>query len=109
MFINPTLYDIKISKEINTKCIEIHTGKISNLIKNNKKHNNELKKIKICAKYAKSLGLEVHAGHGIDYKTAKILSKVKEIEEFNIGHFIIGESIINGLKRTILRFKKILK
>ena len=45
----------------------------------------------------------------MDYKTAKILSKVKEIEEFNIGHFIIGESIINGLKKTILSFKKILK
>ena len=109
LFINPSLSDIKISKEINTKCIEIHTGKISNLIKNNKKYIKELKKIKLCVKYAKSLDLEVHAGHGMDYKTAKILSKIKEIEEFNIGHFIIGESIINGLKSTILRFKKILK
>ena len=109
LFINPNLSDIKISKEINAKCIEIHTGKISNLIKNNKKYIKELKKIKLCAKHAKSLGLEVHAGHGMDYKTAKILSKVKEIEEFNIGHFIIGESIINGLKKTILSFKKILK
>tara|TARA_B100000965_G_scaffold345775_1_gene316766 strand:+ start:316 stop:1035 length:720 start_codon:yes stop_codon:yes gene_type:complete len=109
LFINPSLSDIKISKEIKTKCIEIHTGKISNLIKNNKKYIKELKKIKLCVKYAKSLGLEVHAGHGMDYKTAKILSKIKEIEEFNIGHFIIGESIINGLKSTILRFKKILK
>ena len=45
----------------------------------------------------------------MDYKTAKILSKVNEIEEFNIGHFIIGESIITGLKNTILKFKKILK
>jgi len=45
----------------------------------------------------------------MDYKTAKILSKVKEIEEFNIGHFIIGESIISGLNKTIHRFKKILK
>ncbi len=109
LFINSTLSDIKISKEIKTKCIEIHTGKISNLIKNNKQYNKELKKIKLCVKYAKSLGLEVHAGHGMDYKTAKILSKIKEIEEFNIGHFIIGESIINGLKKTILRFKKIIK
>ena len=45
----------------------------------------------------------------MDYKTAKILSKIKEIEEFNIGHFIIGESIIYGLKKTIRNFKKILK
>ena len=109
LFINPTISDIKISKFLNAKCIELHTGKISNQIKKNKNYSNQLKKIKICAKYAKSLGLEVHAGHGMDYKTAKILSKIKEIEEFNIGHFIIGESIIFGLKKTIQKFKVILK
>jgi len=109
LFINPTNFDVKISKSLKAKCIELHTGKISNQIKQNKKYMKHFKKIKSCAKYAKSLGLEVHAGHGMDYKTAKILSKVKEIEEFNIGHFIIGESIIFGLKKTIRRFKKILK
>ena len=87
----------------------MHTGKISNKIKNNLTYLNELKKIKLCSKYAKSIGLEVHAGHGMDYKTAKVLSKIEEIEEFNIGHFIVGESIINGLKKTIQNFKKILK
>jgi len=108
LFINPTKKDIKFSKLFNAKCVELHTGKISNQIKKNKKYTNHLKNIKDCAKYAKSLGLEVHAGHGMDYKTAKILSKVREIEEFNIGHFIIGESIIFGLKKIISRFKKIL-
>ena len=43
----------------------------------------------------------------MDYKTTQILSKIKEIEEFNIGHFIIGESIFFGLKKTIKRLKKI--
>ncbi len=109
LFINPTKIDVKISKLINVKCVELHTGKISNQIKKNKKYLSYFKKIKDCAIYAKSLGLEVHAGHGMDYKTAKILSKIKEIEEFNIGHFIIGESIIFGLKNIIYRFKKILK
>ena len=109
LFINPNNSDVKISKLLKTKCIEIHTGKISNKIKKNIKIVNNFKKIKSCARYAKSLGLEVHAGHGIDYETAKILSKIKEIQEFNIGHFIIGESIIFGLKKTIQKFKKILK
>ena len=89
--------------------MELHTGGISNQVKKNKKYLNYFKKIKNCAKFAKSLGLEVHAGHGMDYKTAKILSKIHEIEEFNIGHFIIGESITFGLKKTINQFKKILK
>ena len=109
LFINPTLEDIKISKEIKTKCIELHTGKISNLLKNNKNFSKEFQKISDCSKYAKSIGIEVHAGHGIDYKTAKILSKIKEIDEFNIGHFIIGDAIIHGLKKVIFNFKKLLK
>ena len=45
----------------------------------------------------------------MDYKTTKILSKIKEIKEFNIGHFIIGESVFFGLKKIIKKFKKISK
>ena len=109
LFINPNLSDIKYAKNLGAKCIELHTGKISNMIKKKQKYSIELNKIKNCAKIAKSIGLEVHAGHGIDYKTARILSKIKEIKEFNIGHFIIGESIFNGFKHTIKKFKKIIR
>ena len=52
--------------------------------------------------------MEVHAGHGLDYKSTKILRKIKFIEEFNIGHFIIGESIMFGMKKVITNFRKIL-
>ena len=109
LFINPTLKDIKLSKELNVDCVEIHTGKISNLVKLKKKFHSELDRIKKCSIFAKKLNIEVHAGHGLDYKTTKILSKVKEIEEFNIGHFIIGESIFIGLSSVIKKFKKIIK
>jgi len=107
LFINPNLRNIKIAKELDADCIELHTGKISDLIKSKKNYTNEYKIIKKCCEVAKKIGLEVHAGHGLDYKTTAILSKLKEIEEFNIGHFIIGESIIHGLKNTIKKFKKI--
>ena len=109
LFVNPSLRDVSYSKKINANCIEIHTGKISNLIKNNKNYKSEFKKIKRCSKYANSLGIEVHAGHGMDYKTAKILSKIDEIKEFNIGHFIIGESISIGLKNVIKKINKFIK
>ena len=109
LFINPSLKDISYSKRINANCVEIHTGRISNLIKNKKSYLSELKKIKKCAMYANSLGIEVHAGHGMDYKTTKILSKIKEIKEFNIGHFIIGEAISIGLKNTIKKIKNYIK
>ena len=109
LFINPSIEDIKLSKKIETKCIEIHTGKLSRLVRLKKNYNNELKKIRKCASYAKSLGIEVHAGHGLDYKSTLLLSKINEISEFNIGHFIIGESIFFGLKNVIKKFKKICK
>ena len=109
LFINPNLKDVKLAKKIGSKCIEIHTGKISNKIKNKQSYVKDLENIKKCAKLGKLLGLEVHAGHGIDYKTAKILSRVKDIEEFNIGHFIIGESIFDGFKHTIKKFKRIIQ
>ena len=108
LFINPNLNDIKISNSIKTDCIELHTGKLSNLIKRKKNYKKELSKIKNCSKYAKLLKIEVHAGHGMDYKTAAVLKKIKEIEEFNIGHFIIGESIFIGIKKVINKFRKII-
>ena len=58
-----------------------------------KNYSNELNRIKKCSFIAKQIGLEVHAGHGLDYKTTELLSRFKEIEEFNIGHYLIGESV----------------
>ena len=109
LFINPNISDIKLAKFLGSNCIELHTGKISNKIKKKLNYSLDLIKIKKSAKFAKNIDLKVHAGHGIDYQTAKKLSKIKEIEEYNIGHFIIGESIFKGFKNTIRKFKKILK
>tara|TARA_B100000131_G_scaffold278629_1_gene283268 strand:- start:517 stop:1236 length:720 start_codon:yes stop_codon:yes gene_type:complete len=109
LFIDPNIEDVKISKEIKSDCIEIHTGRLANLIKSKKKYLKELNRVKKCSKKAKEIGLEVHAGHGLDYKTTKILTKINQIEEFNIGHYLIGESIFFGLLKVIKNFKKILK
>ena len=109
LFINPSIRDIKLSSELNVDCVEIHTGKLSNLVKLKKNFNEELNRIKKSSILAKKLNIEVHAGHGLDYKTTKILTKINEIQEFNIGHFIIGESIFFGLSKVIKNFKKIIK
>ena len=109
LFVEPRASDIALSKEIGADCVEIHTGRISNLVKSKKKYNEELNRIKKCSILANKLNIEVHAGHGLDYKTTKILTKIKEIEEFNIGHFIIGESIFIGLSNVIKKFKRIIK
>ena len=108
LFIEPNLKDIRTSKYLNADCIEIHTGKLCKLINEKKRYKKELKRIKNAVELGNKLGLEVHAGHGLTYKSAKILSKIKGISEFNIGHFLIGESIFEGLSDVIKKFKKIL-
>ena len=109
VFIEPSIKDIKISKYLGVDGIEFHTGKICNLINQNKPFKIELNKINKAVNYATELQLDVHAGHGLTYKSAKILSKIKKIKEFNIGHFLIGEAIYIGLPAVIKKFQKILK
>ncbi len=108
LFIEPSLKDIINSKKLGADCVEIHTGKFCNLINENKKYKKEFIRIKKAVILGNSLGLEVHAGHGLTYKSAKILSKISGIKEFNIGHFLIGESIFSGLGKTIKKFRKII-
>jgi len=109
LFIEPNQSDIKKAKLLNADCIEIHTGRFCNLVNQNKNFKNELNKIKKAVTLGNKIGLEVHAGHGLTYKSAKILSRTKGIREFNIGHFLIGESIFVGFANSIKQFKKIIK
>ena len=109
LFIDPTIKNIKLSKKIGAKCVELHTGKISRLVKDNKSFARELIKIKKCSKFGVENNIEVHAGHGLDYKTTKLLNKISYISEYNIGHFIIGESIKVGIPKVIKNFKRIIK
>ena len=109
LFIEPRIQNIKKAKKLGADCVELHTGKFCNLYNLNKKFFNEFIKIKKVAKYANTIGLEVHAGHGLTYQTAKMIKKIKSVKELNIGHFIISESIFVGLKQAILNFKNVLK
>ena len=108
LFIDPNIDDVKISKEIKSDCIEIHTGRLANLIKSKKEYLKELNRVKKCSKIAKEIGLEVHAGHGLDYKTTKILTKINQIEEFNIGHSIVARSIFVGFETAVKEMLEII-
>ena len=108
LFIESKIKDIKLSQLLGADCVELHAGNFCNLLNKNKKVNKSFIKLKNSANYAKLIGLEVHAGHGITYKSAKYISKIKTISEFNIGHFIIAESLFLGLNAVIKKFKKII-
>jgi len=109
LFIEPSLKDLDKAKKMDADCVEIHTGKFCNLVNNKKNYKKELKRIQKAVNIGNKLGLEVHAGHGLTYTSAKILAKIKGIQEFNIGHFLVGESIFEGMPSTIKKFKRILK
>ena len=108
LFIEPNISDIETSHVLGADCVELHTGQFCNLFNKGKKTFNSFLKLKKSSMYAKNIGLEVHAGHGLTYKSAYKISRINDISEFNIGHFIISESIFSGLKKTIIKFKKII-
>ena len=108
LFIEPKKSDINLSKKLGANSVELHTGRFCNLFNNGKNYFKEYSKIKNAAIFSSKIGLDVHAGHGLTYKSAKIILNIKEIKEYNIGHFIISESIFIGLKNSIKKFKKIL-
>ena len=107
LFIDADFKQIDMAKKLQADIIEIHTGEFCNLI--GVEQNREFQKIKKCVEYASGLGLECHAGHGLNYQTAKKIAKIPQIYELNIGHFIIGEAIFEGLDNVIKKMKKILE
>lgn len=102
LFVDPSESQIRAAKKIGADIIELHTGKFCH-----KPSKTEFQKIKNCAELAQELGLECHAGHGLNYETAKIISKIPQIVELNIGHFLIGEAVFDGLEKVIKKMKKV--
>ena len=105
LFINPNVNQINAAKDLKVSAIELNTGLFC---EKNENRTLEYEKLKSAALFAKNNNLECHAGHGITYKTVSLISKIHEISELNIGHFIIGESIFLGLKESIFRMRKLI-
>tara|TARA_Y100000590_G_scaffold10320_1_gene12738 strand:+ start:4473 stop:5222 length:750 start_codon:yes stop_codon:yes gene_type:complete len=106
VFIDPCIKQIIACIKLKVSSVELHTGEFCDNKKNKKK---EFMKIKKCAQFAIENKLECHAGHGLKYDDAKIIAKINEISELNIGHFIIGESIFTGLKGSIIKMRKVIE
>ena len=109
LFIDASEEQIKLAKEIGADIVEIHTGEYCRKINYHEDGQNEFERIKEAAIFADEIGLELHLGHGITFDSVKELSKIKEVKEFNIGHFIISESVFIGLQNSIKKFKEIIE
>lgn len=103
LFIAPDPAQIKEAAALGAPVIEIHTGAWCHALADddNTLIAAEWKRIQEGAKLAGSLGLEVHAGHGLDYASAETIAEVPQIVELNIGHFLIGEAAFVGLAESI--------
>ena len=110
LFINPSIKDIKNSYKLGADAVEIHTGSFAKAIKikNKKKIISEFNKISRCQLECNKTKMKFNLGHGLDYESTRYLKKLKKINEYNIGHFIIGESLFDGFSKVIKKFKRLL-
>jgi pyridoxine 5-phosphate synthase len=107
LFIAPEEAQIEAAVAIGAPVIELHTGAWCEAVAaaNAADAAAEFDRIARAAALARSRGLEVHAGHGLDFATAEQVAALPEIVELNIGHFLIGEAIFEGLGPAILRMR----
>jgi pyridoxine 5-phosphate synthase len=106
LFVDPDVKQIQASKDLGADKVELHTGAYVDA--KGKVRENELERLRIGAKYCGEIGLEVHAGHGLNYETVEAVAKIPEFTEFNIGHFLMGEAIFVGLEDTILQMRSLM-
>jgi pyridoxine 5-phosphate synthase len=107
LFIAGDLKQVEASHRVGADAVELHTGHW--VLYKGKQKTEEFKSLKEAAKLCKSLGMNVHAGHGLDLKTTKQILKLPHLEELNIGHSIVCNSLFIGLKKATREFKSVLK
>lgn len=110
MFIEADPVQIEASAKIGAAVVELHTGAMcdAHLEGDFAARDAHLKRITEGARIADDLGLEVHAGHGLDFETAPMAAAIPEVVELNIGHFLIGEAIFTGLPSAIAQMRAVM-
>jgi pyridoxine 5-phosphate synthase len=107
LFIDADEKQIDAAVESSAPCVEIHTGHYADANDDNKKKL-ELNKIIKSVAYASSVGLKVHAGHGLNYTNVMNIAAIPELLELNIGHSIISRAVFSGLSEAVREMKKII-
>jgi pyridoxine 5-phosphate synthase len=123
LFIDPTLKTIDTAKALGVPAIEMHTGTYANASKGNaskgtpskgdasneKRRERALNELRKAAAHAKSIGLAVHAGHGLTYQNVEPVAAIPEIEELNIGHSIVSNAVFWGMEEAVRRMVQLVK
>jgi pyridoxine 5-phosphate synthase len=111
LFIDPAAEQVEAAAKTGAQIVELHTGRYCEaaIEGDSAAQAAELRRLVESAALADSLGLEVHAGHGLAYDTVGPVAQIPEIVELNIGHFLIGEAIFSGLHSAVVRMKSLME
>ncbi len=107
LFVNPSITDVVISKEIGAQMVEIHTGLYADA--RGKKQEKELERVKRAVEKALNIGLTVNAGHGLNYSNVKKIAEIKGIRGLYIGHSIISRAVFIGIEKAVMEMKKLIE
>ena len=107
LFVEPSLEALDTARAIGAPVVELHTGSWCHAVETGdaRRAEAEFARIVAAARHAAAIGLECHAGHGLDYATARRIAGLAHIVELNIGHFLVGEAIFVGLTEAIRRMR----
>ena len=106
LFIDPHIQEIEAAAQLGADIVEFHTGKYCDTM--GMRQEEELGKLKNASKRADSMGIEVHAGHGLSFDNVVSIAAIPEVKELNIGHFIIGEAVFSGLANVIQEMRDLI-
>jgi len=108
LFVSPDIEQVKASADLGVSILEFNTGTYCShhADKRYAERDAELSRLREAMKVGASLGLEVYAGHGLNYETVEIISSIPELCGFNIGHFLVGEAIFVGLPAAIKEMRR---
>jgi pyridoxine 5-phosphate synthase len=108
LFIGADPHQIEAASRTGAAVVELHTGAFCDALREGRQQEAEqvLAGLQAGARQAHQLGLEVHAGHGIDYETVAPIAAIPEVVELNIGHFLVGEAIFVGLAAAVAEMRR---
>ncbi|MGQ0704010.1 MAG: pyridoxine 5'-phosphate synthase [Gemmatimonadales bacterium] len=104
LFIDPDQAAIERAHQLGVPAVELHTGRYAHTWRTGSKALEELRR---AAGYARTLGLAVHAGHGLTYRNVQPVAAIREIEELNIGHSIVSRAVLTGMTEAVATMRRL--
>ncbi|MFH5925730.1 pyridoxine 5'-phosphate synthase [Roseomonas xinghualingensis] len=108
LFLDPDLHQLEAAARLGARAVELHTGTFCEAVPDEAR-DRELARLQAAARKVDALGMECHAGHGLDYETAPLLAAIPEVVELNIGHFLMGQALFEGLPTAVSRMRSVME